>query len=224
MLSFTMFETFGSPGRNFCKGIKSSPRLYIRQMACNAAPHHYQQHHKLSAVKRKASEDQAGCAYRYGRAPSLIAFSLKFTGLTLKTFLDREKYQTTPCASHNVTRGWVNSLRLPSASWARHMMCCKAQGSVSHQSTAWCLSHLVCMTQWATTYHHMRRCQPSQPLVSHPGLLVLLQICKANVTKLHGKGAKGLGAPYHYCWSPCYLYVNTSYIVYRSPPRGFTGE
>ena len=89
MLSFTMFETFGSPCRNFCKGIKSSSRLYIKQMACNAAPQYYQQHHKLYAVKRKASEDQAGCAYNYGRAPSLVAFSLKFTGLILKTCLDR---------------------------------------------------------------------------------------------------------------------------------------
>ena len=58
----------------------------------------------------------------------------------------RGKYQATPCASHKVTRGWVNSLRLPSVSGARRMMCCKAQGSGSHQSTAWCLIHLVCMT------------------------------------------------------------------------------
>ena len=67
----------------------------------------------------------------------------------------REKYQTTPCASHNVTRGWVNSLRLPSALNARHMMGCKAQGSGSHQSAAWCLIHLMCMTHWATSYHHI---------------------------------------------------------------------
>ena len=139
-------------------------------------------------------------------------------------YLFREKYQTTPCASHNVTRGWVNSLRLPSASRARHMMCCKAQGSGSHQSTAWCLSHLVCMTQWATTYHHMRRCQPSQPLVSHPGLLVLLQICKANVAKLHGKGAKGLGAPYHYCWSPLLLVCqHILYCLHISSTRIYRG-